>query len=441
MSESAADTFRWQAFFQHAAQPIFLVNRRRRVLFVNRAWETCTGLPLADVRGRVCRRRVGSASEEKADTVLSICVPPTDALEGRSCQIRRRAPGSADWWEIQFQPLAGKDGVLGILGIIHVLAAPAETPFSVPEKLMALRDRQASRYRLDDLGSDCPAIQRLQEQARLAAQTRLPILLLGEPGAGKQWLARAIHLHGDLRQRYFACLDAKKLPADRIGDILFGPRSRQLGLGTIYLREPACFPREWQSRLIDALRQRDQAEFPRLIVGLRSDANTEIQAGRLLEAFYCAVSAVTIALPPLRDRRGELPRLIEVFLQRARDLEAHPVQGVSAEAMNVLRSYAWPANLRELQDVLREACRRAKTERIEPADLPFYLKHASTAPDRRLPLDALLEQVERRLIALALKLAQNNQTRAAELLEIWRPRLMRRMEKFGLKDGEPQAPG
>src|SRR5258708_4603164 len=100
MSESAVDAFRWQTFFQHAAQPIFLLNRRRRILFVNRAWEACAGLKLADVRGRACRRRSASATIEKADAILSACAPPADALDGRPCDVRRRAPSSADWWTI-----------------------------------------------------------------------------------------------------------------------------------------------------------------------------------------------------------------------------------------------------------------------------------------------------------------------------------------------------
>src|SRR5437667_5701925 len=102
MSESADDTFRWQAFFQHAAQPMFLVNRRRRILFANRAWESCTGLKLTEVRGRACRRRSASSAPEREDAVLSVCAPPTDALDGRSCLVRRRAPSGAGWWEIQF---------------------------------------------------------------------------------------------------------------------------------------------------------------------------------------------------------------------------------------------------------------------------------------------------------------------------------------------------
>src|ERR1017187_1454250 len=119
MNESTSDAFRWQTFFQHAVQPMFLLNRRRRVLFVNRAWETCTGLTLTEVRGRVCRRRSTTAPLEKEEAILSTCAPPLDAVEGRTCQVRRRAHGSANWWEIQFLPLAGAEGLLGILGTVR----------------------------------------------------------------------------------------------------------------------------------------------------------------------------------------------------------------------------------------------------------------------------------------------------------------------------------
>ena len=291
MNESAADTFRWQSFFQHAAQPIFLLNPRRRMLFVNRAWEACTGLTLAEVRGRVCRRRAAAASLEKDEAILGMCAPPADAVKGQVCQVRRRAVGSANWWEIHFSPLAGAQDLLGILGTIRVITAPIETSFTLPEKLMALRDRQNRRYRLDDLGAGTPALDRLQEQARLAAQTQVPIALLVEAGAGKQWLARAIHLASDRRDRYFTCLDAERLPAQLLGEILFGPRSRQLAFGTVYLRECVNLPREWQSRLAETIALGENPEFPRLLVGFRNDPRREIQAGRLLEEFYCAVSS------------------------------------------------------------------------------------------------------------------------------------------------------
>lgn len=439
MNESMSDTFRWQGFFQKAEQPVLLLNRQRRVLFVNRAWEACTGLTLAEVKGRACRRRSSTASLERDEAILAACAPPADALAGRPCKVRRRVPQSANWWEIQFLPLMGSAGLLGILGSIHVLVAPKETPPAVPERLMALRDRHAARHRLDDLEPHSPAMERLLEQARLAAQTRIAITIVGEPGAGKQWLARAIHNLGDRRQRNFACLDAERIPPALLADLLFDPIAQRQAIGTIYLREPSYLPREWQARLVEVLQRAPGPDEPRYIVSHHSDPRREVQAGRLLEELHCAASAVTIVVPPLRERLADLPRLIDVFLKRSHELQVHAVNDIGSEAGNVLRTHPWPGNLRELQDVLTEACRHTKSERIELADLPFYLKQSTLPAERRLPLDTLLEQVERRLIELALKLTQGNQTRAAELLDIWRPRLMRRMEKFGLKGTEEQG--
>jgi DNA-binding NtrC family response regulator len=431
MTESLADSFRWQTFFQHSTQPIFLLNRQRRILFANRAWESCTGLKLADVRGRPCRRR-GNVRVLDDEAILSACAPPPEALSGQAALVRRRVPSRSDWWEIQFVPLMGTDGLLGVLGTMRVFPQQTETPFALPDKLMALRDRQLARYSLDTLEADTPAMSRLREQARLAAQTRVPIALLGEAGVGKAWLARAIHAQSERRQRYFACLDAAKIPDEQLTEILFGVRSRQLAFGAVYLREPGRLSHALQERLADALQQPGETEFPRVFVGIVGDPREEISAGRLLERFWCAVSPVAIAIPPLRDRLAQLPGFIDVFLQRANVLQPHSVHAISSEALNVLRAYPWPENLRELQCIVQQACRRVKSERIELADLPFHLKHGVTTPERTLPLDTLLEQVEHRLITLALKLTQNNQTRAAELLAIWRPRLVRRMEKFGI---------
>jgi PAS domain S-box-containing protein len=428
MTEPAPNEFRWQGFFQHATQPIFLLNRRRRLLFANRAWERCTGLALADVRGRPCRRRA-AASLDEDEAVLSACAPPPTVLAGQTARARRRMPGrNAGWWEIEFMPLAGADGLLGVIGVIRVLDAPDPLPFTLPERLMALRDRNEARYRLDLLGAETHALKRLHEQARFAATTQMPITLIGESGTGKAWMARAIHLLSERKQGYFACLDAQRVPATMLGDAFF---ERRLSLGTIYLRNPGLLPRDLQNRVAEALASQG---FPRLIVGFGGDPGAEVKSGRVLESFYCAVSAFTIDVPPLRDRLGELPRLIDSFLVRVNEMSPHGVQGVSADALSVLRAHAWPGNLAELQEVLHQACRCAKGERIDVADLPFHLKQGAMPAERKLPLDKLLEQVERRLIVHALRLTGGNQTRAAEMLEIWRPRLIRRMKNLGIPD-------
>jgi DNA-binding NtrC family response regulator len=170
-----------------------------------------------------------------------------------------------------------------------------------------------------------------------------------------------------------------------------------------------------------------------LLAGFADDPRAEVLAGRLLEEFHCLLSTVTIHLPPLRERLADLPWLIDGFLGRTAPLYERPITGLSAEAVDVLRSYRWPGNLTELYEVVRGACFHAQGARVELADLPYHLRAAMAPAERTLPLDSLLEQVEARLIRLALRLTRNNKTRAAELLAIWKPRLLRRMEALGIK--------
>jgi transcriptional regulator with PAS, ATPase and Fis domain len=434
--------FRWQAFFRFAREPLFMLSRHRRLLFANPAWEACTGLSLADVRGRPCRRRGGEPSLDPEEATLAALAPPAEAMAGQTCRVRRRNPrDAADWWRLEFFPLLGGQGLLGVLGKVTALPGGTDPASTLPDRLLALRDRQAEAYRLDALPGELPAMRRLIEQARLASQGRMPVTLVGEPGTGKHWLARAIHHAGPTRDRSFAGLDARLPPAVLAG-LLFESAGRRLALGTVYLREPAELPRDLQDRLAQQLRGADEAGAgPRLIVGHRADPSEAVRAGRLQPELHCAASTLTIHLPPLRERLADLDGLIELFLGRARRAAEHHVAGPNPEAVQILRGHAWPGNLRELYETLRGACARAAGERLEPADLPFALRHAPLPAEKKLPLDALLEQAERRLILLALRLARGNKTRAAELLGIWRPRLLRRLEHFGIDTGDEEKEG
>jgi DNA-binding NtrC family response regulator len=423
---------RWQTYLRHASEPFFLLNRQRRLIFANRAWEECTGMTLAGARGRPCRAARASDGE-RGIAPIPVLAPPPEALAGQSCRARRRAPAPAGWWLLDFLPIPGAQGLLGILGKITPLPAASPILAALPERLVALRDRQAEAYRLDALPSEPPALARAVAQARLASQSRLPVTMIGEPGAGKEWLARAIHQAGPERERAFAGLDAAGLPPALIAAWLLTPRP---ALSTIYLREPAALPRELQERLAQRLRAGVDAEAPRLIVGHRGDPTDAVRAGRLLDELHCAASVLTVHVPPLRERLGELDYFIRVFLDRAGRLSKSGIHEVSADALGILRTYRWPGNLRELFAVLRGAADRAKGERIVAADLPFHLRSGPLPADKKLPLDELLEQAERRLIMLALRQAGGNRTRAADILGIWRPRLLRRLEHLGIESDE-----
>jgi PAS domain S-box-containing protein len=438
--------FRWQALFQRASEPFFLVNRRRRILFVNRAWEELTGLSATEARGLQCIRRPSLPQDPWDVVIRAACCPPPEVLEGKPGRTRRqlpRADTTRRWWDVEFLPLHEAGALLCVLGKITPLTAkePASYP-PLPEKLVALRERTAQRYGLDTLASDLPVLKRVLEQVHLARQTQVPVLLLGEPGTGKHWVARTIHHQGTMREGTFAALDCARLPATLLASALFGEANpaRQLAPGTRYLREPSLLAREFQIQLCGYLHDAKENARTRILAGCSADPQAEIRASRLTEELYSALSTLVISLPPLRERQADLSALVERFLQRLNAGRERPVTGLTPQAWELLRAYAWPGNLRELWTVLQSASQRTTTERIDAPHLPAKIRLAvrleetpHSVPERVIRLDEILEQAERRLILWALHKARGNRSRAAELLSIWRPRLLRRMEALGIK--------
>jgi hypothetical protein len=447
MSDDPGDDFRWQALFQRSSEPLFVLNRARRIVFVNRAWEALTGLPLPAARGLVCKRRRNTAEADLPEAVGHVLAPPAEALAGTPVSVRRPAPTSStvrafgrSSWDVAFFPLAAGAGLGGILGkIIPGSSGEGVEQQPLPEKISNLRDRFRKGFGLEMLSSQAPATQRLTEQVRLAGQTAVSVLLVGEPGTGKHWLARCIHQYSRRSQETFAMMDAARLPAQAIAGLLFaqGGFGRPLRPGTLYLREPAALPPEMQARLADLIASwapEGDGHGPRVIAGMQQDPDLDLKAGRLLPQLHALLGTLMIRVPPLRERLADLDGLMERLLPRAAAAANRAAPALTGEARDLLCSHLWPGNCAELFEALCGACMRARGERIEASDLPFYLRAVPPPPPHPLPLDTLLEQVERRLIGRALKQSGNNKTEAAQLLGIWRQRLLRRMEALGIDD-------
>jgi transcriptional regulator with PAS, ATPase and Fis domain len=443
-----ADDFRWQAFFQQTSDALFLLDRQRRLRFVNGAWETLAGLPFVQARLLACRRLAPATTEDSREEILAhaLC-PPSEVLEGATARVRRLLPASREapvaaqcWWDVEFFPLRDAKGVRGILGRVTpagVVESVALLP--VPEKVAGLRERSVGKYSLDQIPVGSPAMRRLVEQVRLASQVSVPALLVSEAGAGKQWLARVIHYQGTNRERGFAALDCARLPVEALLDILLGERGdNQRGqLATFYLKDPASLPREIQLRLVERIGNRTG---PRVLAGCAAPA-ADVRAGRMLDDLHAALGTLVIEVPPLRERPADLPHLVERLLQRVPKKDSTGGWRLTPGAWNLLQRYTWPGNLRELADALAQASRYGSDEGIDAADLPAVVRTAvdgpASLPERSLPLDTILEQVERRLLELALQRTGGNRSRAAELLGIWRPRLNRRLQALGLAVASP----
>jgi transcriptional regulator with AAA-type ATPase domain len=449
------------SFLQRSSEPLFVLNGRRLFLFANAAWEQWTGSSSADCRG-LAFKRCPSAEADSREALGHALRPSAEVLEGKPARLRRVVPartGVSRWCDIDFFPIRDHRGLLRILARIIPLtpgAGPEGGP--LPEELVTLREGRAGQYRLDQLQSQMPAFRRVVEQVRLASQTRTPLLLVGEPGTGKQWVARTIHYQSAARETAFVPLDCARLPSRTLAGLLFGPNGLIVGagaatggrggaVGTLYLKEPARLPREVQDRLGGVLADAESPRSPsparpRILAGSCGNLAEEVRAGRLLDDLYYALSTVVVELPPLRDRlAADLAWLVERLLERAHAVGEPPVTGLTPEAWELFYAYRWPGNLRELYQVLAGARARARGGQIDVGDLPAYLRLAvnleqtpgPVAP-RPLPLDQLLEEAERRLIRLALLKARGNKSRAAELLSLVYPRLFRRIEALGVED-------
>jgi two-component system response regulator HydG len=438
--------FRWQALFQRSSAPIFVLNRQRRILFVNRAWERLTKLSAAEIRGLACLRRAPVPQDPPDVVVRALCCPPPEVFKGKSGRTRRPVPGAGPatrWWDVEFLPIQDENGLLGVVGKITTEPGTEAASYAaLPEKIVALREAVRQRHGFEQLASNVPIFRRILEQVRVASATLTPVLIVGETGTGKHWVARTIHYQGLTSEGTFRKLDCLRLPAPALStafDAEFAG-ARTARPGTWYFAEPSRLPRDLQVCLRDLLERGDPDSGPHIITACLSDPVAEIGAGRLLEELYCAMSTLVIALPALRDRQSDMPALVDRFLARAQSIPGMSrAKGLTAQSWDLFRGYTWPGNLRELYAVLRSACSRSAGEPIDVAHLPAYLRLAvqmdpGSAPARevRLSLDEVLEEAERRLIQQALKKARGNKSMAAEVLSVGRSRLIRRMEALGI---------
>jgi transcriptional regulator with PAS, ATPase and Fis domain len=423
----------WAALFHQTADPVFLLNPRRRVRFVNRAFETVARTAADAVLHEYCHPRKLSKSVPAAvRSLLQAMAPPKEAMRGQVTRVRRPAPPARfgpPWWDLTFVPLRDGDKLLGVIGFVAATGAeaPAGSGKGLSEALIGLRQSTIERAAAGLYPGDSADARRIRSQAELAAKTLSPVWIVGSPGTGKETLARAIHARGVSRERAFVAVDCGGLQPYLIRALLFGHNGLvETGrVGTIYLKGPEGLPPDLQDELIEwGELLEDEC---RVMVG------THLGEG-LSPEFQAAFRVLEIHLPDVAARLDELPRLLATWA---------PTAAFTAEAIAVLAGSPWPANLRELRAVVRDAVQRANGGRVEVGHLPLALRRsaadarAAAAAEPRAPspkLDDVLEQVEKRMIELALRKAKGDQTAAADALGVYRSRLVRRIKALGLGD-------
>ncbi len=301
-----------------------------------------------------------------------------------------------------------------------------------------------------------PASQRVYELAQKVASTGTTLLITGESGTGKDHLARMIHELGARHDAPFLKIDCASLPQELVESELFGHErgaftgavERKLGRlemaygGTIVLDEVAALTPPIQSKLMRVLEERTFERLggnetlrldARLIALTNGDLPALIEAGSFREDLYFRLNVVSIALPPLRERRADIVPLAELMLARLGPIHARGEVTLTEDAQHALTAYAWPGNIREMKNAIERALVFAQSDELSAADLPEGIRGASSGGSYGGAKLRSLEEVEHEVIMATLEATHYRIAKAAEILGISRKTLLDKRKRYGLE--------
>jgi two-component system NtrC family response regulator len=317
------------------------------------------------------------------------------------------------------------------------------------------------RYKFDEIVSTSHAMEEVLNMAGRVAASSATVLLRGESGTGKELIAKAIHFQSPRANAPLIKVNCAALPETLLESELFGHEkgaftgasARRTGRfeaadgGTLFLDEIGELTPAMQVKLLRVLQER---EFERLggnqtikvdvrvITATNRDIEKALNEGMFREDLYYRLNVVSLVIPPLRERKEDIPELIEFFIKRYSDENKKNITGISAETRDLLIRYSYPGNVRELENIIERAVVLAKKGLITTADLPIPVRTIASegklsAQKLKGSLNETLDTVERGIILEALKESGGVQTRAAEKLGISERVLRYKLKKYTIK--------
>jgi len=323
-----------------------------------------------------------------------------------------------------------------------------------------LRQRVDEKFGFENIVGHSPAVLRILDTVRRIAPTDLPVLLLGESGTGKDLLAGAIHGNSRRAEERFVAINCAGLSETLLEDELFGHvkgaytgaavdrpgRFEYADGGTLFLDEVGDMPLAMQAKLLRVLENGEVVRVGsndplrvdvRIISATNTDLAERVKARQFREDLYFRIKGATLEIPPLRQRREDIPLLIEHFIRQTNAPHGTKVRGIAAEARRVLMAYPWPGNVRQLRNVIENMVALAGGERLTVDDLPdeIYRRPDELANTQLGQLAGIsIEEAEKELIRNTLKMVGGNREQAANILGIGERTLYRKIKEYGLKD-------
>jgi two-component system, NtrC family, response regulator AtoC len=327
------------------------------------------------------------------------------------------------------------------------------------EEVSNLREMLDKRYGFESIVGRSAPMERLFEQMKMVAPTRSSVLIIGESGTGKELVANAIHRASPRRNERFLAINCGAIPSDILESELFGHErgaftgavSRKIGKfelahkGTLFLDEISELYPELQVKLLRVLEERQvmrvggseliDVDF-RLLAATNRDLEKEVADGRFREDLYYRLKVVTLRIPPLRERPSDIPPLAEHFLAGFCQEHGKPLKRLSPEALEILASFPWPGNVRQLRNVMESVVVFHLGEEVGAADLPAEVRDAQSLSASGSPVQAVvgtprtMEEIERQAILETLDRTGGHRAKAADLLGIGLRTLQRKLKEY-----------
>ncbi len=351
-----------------------------------------------------------------------------------------------------------------------------QKPFRADQVLLVLQkamEREGLRRQVRELHEQLAALQapdrivgsddglrQAVAVARKVARHPSTVLITGESGTGKELIAQLIHAESPRARNAFVAINCGAIPETLLESELFGhargaftgAAEQRMGLfeeangGTLFLDEVGEIPSALQVKLLRALQEGevrrvgDNTPRPvdvRVVAATSRDLEREVREGRFRSDLFYRVNVVRVQLPPLRERRDDVPLLARHFVTRFNEKLGLRIAGFTATAMKALTEYSWPGNVRELENVVERAMIMAETVRVDVGQLPAAVRAPAAEvpanPDLDLSVKRRVEALERSLIQRALRQTGGNKTRAARLLELSPRALLYKIKEYGLE--------
>jgi PAS domain S-box-containing protein len=445
-------TQHWYRIINTMNEGLFLVDPEGAILMVNRSFEQLTGFGSEEVVGRSCKLLGCDACERMltadGETWCKLFHPDQGDIRRCRCAIIRK-DGSLLPALKNASVLRDESG--NVLGAVETITDLSELD-RLDQKVEVLARQLGDCEHLGIIGAS-PAMRKVFQLIERAAHSDSPIIIFGESGTGKELVARAIHEQGRRKSGPYVQLNCAALNADLLESELFGHikgaftgayrhrmgRFEAAHGGDLFLDEIGDIPLSVQVKLLRVLEtqqfERVGDHHPlrvdvRIISATNKNLLEMIAQKQFREDLFFRINVIPIYLPPLRERREDIPILVSSFVQRLQRITGKGITGLTPNALRLFMDYSWPGNVRELKSALEYAFVIAESGKIDDEHLPpqFSQDDAEAASDT----SAADGSMEKAALIEALRRTQGNQTQAARLLGINRVTVWNRMRKYGI---------